>query len=247
MKKSSLKYVLFAAVAAVGVVAASIYSCEKEVVSPTGSEKSDYERLAVALHVPVPPSVNACGEILEKYIVGPEGQKVGKATIFNDKTNVYVTMMTVRGFIIKNASMEVCDRAGQMPLNADKNPDVSAFEYFTNGSTTSNVTRFIIPKKEMDKSSFYAIAVTLRSVRGNEKFSEDAPAGIMRAWVQGKVWGANENGRLFDYTMGICQLDSEHNIVDNIDHTELQGDHSTPDSKGVTEAGTDHNKPNAKN
>ena len=65
MKRSNLKYFIAATLVAAGVTAVSMYSCEKENITPTGQVQMDYEKLAEP-DQPSGPAV--CGEVQRKQI-----------------------------------------------------------------------------------------------------------------------------------------------------------------------------------
>lgn len=242
MKTSKVKYVLAAALVAVGVTAVSVYSCEKEDINPTGLSSSELDARAAEIKIDLPSPIKVCGDIKEEYIVSEKG-KIGKAIIFNDSKYFYVLLRTSRGITISEAIMHAEGKSGMMPLNEDKNPKLSAFEYRINAKPNTSLVKFQVPIAEIGKMSFVAVSVaaidnTIVKSIGNVK--PEMPANGIRGWVDGRSYGANGAARMFQYHSSICPLD--HNDPTNANPAAGSTDGTdVDDPKGITNVGEGHN------
>lgn len=241
MKTSKVKYVLAAALVAVGVTAVSIYSCEKEDINPTGLSSSEMDARAALIKISLPSPIKVCGDIKEEYIVSEKG-KIGKAIIFNDSKYFYVLLRTIKGFTISEAIMHAEGKSGYMPLNEDKTPKISAFEYRVDPKPNATLVKFQVPIAEIGKMSFVAVSIVafdhtiVKSVGGVEP---QLPDGVLRGWVDGRSYGANGVSRMFQYHSNICPLDhndptSANPAAGSADGTDVD------DPKGITNVGEGH-------
>lgn len=242
MKTSKLKYVLAAAVVAVGVTAVSVYSCEKEDINPTGLSSSELDSRAAQINITLPSPIKVCGEVKEEYIVSEKG-KIGKAIIFNDSKYFYVLLRTVKGYTITEAIMHAEGKSGLMPLNENKNPMISAFEYKTDVKPTTSLVKFQVPIAEIGKMSFVAVSIaafdnTIVKSVGND--TPQLPENAVRGWVDGRSYGANGVSRMFQYISNVCELDQNDPTSANPVAGTVGSGTEVDDPKGVTNAGEGH-------
>jgi hypothetical protein len=241
MKTSKVKFVLAAALVAVGVTAVSVYSCEKEDVNPTGLSSSEMDARAAEVQIDLPSPINVCGDVKEEYIVSEKG-KIGKAIIFNDSKYFYVLLRSSKGITISEAIMHAEGKSGMMPLNEEKNPKISAFEYRLDPKPNATLVKFQIPIAEIGKMSFVAISIAaidhtmVKSTGGAEP---QLPDNVLRGWVDGRSYGANGVARMFQYHSNICPLDHNDPISANPAAGSADGT-DVDDPKGVTNVGEGH-------
>lgn len=245
MKTSKLKYVLFASLAAIGITAASVYSCEKEVITPNSPSPAESERMASDLRLTIAEPDAVCGAVTEKYLITDEGLKVGKAFIYNDAKNMFVTLMTIRGYYMGTANMHVANDPSDFPLNADKNPAINKFEYRIDASGLTNVRKFVIPSKDVDQYNYVAACAAVRILKSGEDKSvlnvkPVLPANAMRIWIEGRTFGQNHSGRMFKYSKTTCELPAGNTVSDPKGITEASEEHDVNDPKGVTPLGNGH-------
>jgi hypothetical protein len=239
MKTSKVKYVLAAALVAVGVTAVSVYSCEKEDVNPTGLSSSEMDARAAEIRIDLPSPIKVCGDVKEEYIVSEKG-KIGKAIIFNDSKNFYVLLRTIKGFTISEAIMHAEGKSGMMPLNEEKNPKISAFEYRVDPKPNATLVKFQVPISEIGKMSFVAVSIAaINNTIVKSETGPQLPDNVLRGWVDGRSYGANGVARMFQYHSNICPLDHNDPISANpaagfADGTDVD------DPKGVTNVGEGH-------
>ena len=229
MKSSKLKYVLFASLTAIGITAASVYSCEKEVFAPTGPTAAESSKMASELKLTIEEPQSLCGAITEKYLINKDGLRVGKAYIYNDAKNMFVTFMTIRGYYMGGANLHVTDNPNSFPLNENKIPALREFKYSISAEGVSNVRKFVIPVRDVDEHNYVAAtAAVLLLKSGEEKnlnVSAELPANSDRIWIEGRPFGQDGSGQMFKYNLTKCET-GDDNIVS--------------DPKGVTEAGEEH-------
>jgi hypothetical protein len=241
MKTSKLKYVLAAAVVAVGVTAVSVYSCEKEDVNPTGLSSTEMDARASEIKIALPSPIKVCGDIQEEYVVSKRG-KIGKAIIFNDSKNFYVLVRTIKGFTISEAIMHAEGKSGLMPLNSDKNPLLSSFEYRINPKPDATLIKFQVPMSEIGKMSFVAVsiaAVDNTIVKSADVNGPNVPENVVRGWVDGRSYGADGIARMFQYNSNICPVDQDAISANPAAGAASEGT-GVDDPKGVTNVGAGH-------
>jgi hypothetical protein len=244
MKTSKLKYALIAGLTTIGITAVSIYSCEKEVVTPNAPTASESARLSSELRLTIGDADNSCGEITEKYLLTKEGTKVGKAFIYNDAKNFNVILMTIRGYYMGAASMHITNDPNSFPLNEDKTPAIRDFKYRIDANGLTNIRRFVVPVQDLNAQSYIATSVAVRLLKSGEEknlnISAEVPANAMRLWIEGKQFGQDGTGRMFKYTLTNCEVSGDGTVADGKGTTELGDDHGVQDPKGVTSLGDGH-------
>lgn len=245
MKTSKLKYVLFASMAAIGITAASVYSCEKEVITPNSLSPAESEKMASELRLTVAEPGAVCGSVTEKYLITDEGLKVGKAFIYNDAKNMFVTLMTIRGYYMATANMHVTNDPNDFPLTNDKNVAVNKFEYRIDASGLTNVRKFVIPTKDVNEKNYVAACAAVRLLKSGEEKSlqnvkPELPANATWIWIEGRTFGQNHAGRMFKYNMTTCELPAGNTVSDPKGITEAGDEHDVQDPKGVTPLGDGH-------
>ena len=245
MKTSKLKYVLVASLAAIGITAVSVYSCEKEMISPNSITTAESEGMASDLRLTTAEPGDFCGAITEKYLITDEGQKVGKAFIYNDAKNMFVTLMTIRGYYMGAANAHVASDPNDFPMNDDKNPAVNQFEYRINASGLTNVRKFVIPSKDVNDKNYVAVCAAVRMLKSSEEKSlnvkPELPANSSWIWIEGRTFGQGHVGRMFKFDLTTCELPVGNTVSDPKGITEAGDEHQVKDPKGVTSLGEGHN------
>lgn len=243
MKTSKLKFVLAAAVVAVGVTAVSVYSCEKEEINPTGLSSTELDARAAEIKIDLPSPIKVCGDIQEEYIVSKRG-KIGKAIMFNDSKNFYVLIRTVRGFSISEAIMHAEGKSGLMPLNGDKNPLLSAFEYRVDAKPNTSLVKIQVPLAEIGKMSFVAVSIAAIDnmiLKSAQVDGPNVPDNVVRGWVDGRTYGVDGIAKMFQYSSNICPLDHNDPTIANPAAGEVGEGTEVDDPKGITNVGEGHN------
>lgn len=194
MKRSNVKYLILASVAAVGMIAVSMYSCEKENIIPNDQleKNSSSEEMGAK-----PQTI--CGKVIEKQVLDSKGKVVGKATIYNDNDNFHVILTADKGFYFQDAFMHICDEFSQLPVSRDNLPLVESFNFSIKGESASTVRRFELPVDKLKAQSFVSIAAY---VTRHQQQEQDGKSQLV--WVDGKHFGASGTGNVFIYKKGIC-------------------------------------------
>ena len=200
MKKSNVKALLFVAVAAIGVTAVSMYSCEKEVITPNNSEKLKVEDLTV------PTPDNYCGKLVEKSMIMDNGKTVGEAIIYNDAKKLHVIVSTIKGYYMQDAYLHIGESIEDFPLDREGNPLISDFAYSIVGKKLSNVREFEVNLSVVPKASMIAVNTQIRRIQFNSAEEEKLVHKYERAWIVGKTFGNTWKGRAFKFGAIDCLL-----------------------------------------
>lgn len=194
MKRSNVKMLLFAAVAALGVTAVSMYSCEKETIVPNQelSEKASDKNL------PVQGSI--CGKIVEKSLIDEKGRKVGTALFYNDTKYFYAHVTTEKNYLMENTYMHVCKDFSELPLSDKNVPMIENFNNSITGQGASPVRKIRVPLRDMSGQSFVAFATELVKVSNNSA----EKTRVHYAWVEGKHFGVSGSGNVIIYKKNVC-------------------------------------------
>jgi hypothetical protein len=196
MKKSNLKLIFLAIGVVVGITAVSIYSCEKQQFVPhtTDAISDDPTRF-----ITEPGAV--CGDMIEKRVITQTNKHIANALIYNDTKHFYVILTPTKGNYIVDAYMEMADKIGEFPLDANGNVLYKEFEYAITGKDPSTMRKFRIPVQDIKGYSTGSIAVEVTS-------NPDRPDRKTIGWVDGKFIGSEVAGRIFPYTKGVCLTDN---------------------------------------
>lgn len=195
MKKSNFKYFLIASVAVLGIVAVSIYSCEKQEFVPNTAESISNDPTRF---ITEPGAI--CGEMIEKNIVRSDGRAVGKALIYNDVKYFYVIMTPNKGFLLGNSFMHIGSTIREIPTNGDGNPVLRSYKYTIDAEPSSNFRKFRIPIVEITGKNFVSVAIEA------EKNTTTAEKPFT-VWIDGQWMGNQQLGRTFVYTKQLCRTD----------------------------------------
>lgn len=213
MKKNGLRNLLLVAVAAVGVTAVTVYSCEKETITPNDTERKvtvdlnegDIEEVDFQL----PDMVNVCGSMTKKPILNIQGRAVGQAYIYNDKHNAHVILKADKGYLFKDAYLDYQAEQGLFVVSRDGGPDYLNFRYKIEGKRLSNVRAFQIPKADLKGMQYFACVAQVRTSRGGDPMEIEKN----RSWVEGAEYGAKQKGMIFKYALQLC---SETNATEPV-------------------------------
>jgi hypothetical protein len=211
MKTSKFKFALLSITIALGVTALSVYSCEKENITPEPLSDVEVEQSVSELKLTIADPEQTCGAISERYLKTNSGKKVGKVFYYNDAKSFYVQLMTIRGYFLTNSFMHICNSTKGFPLNDQGNPAVNEFKYSITGGPLTNVQKFVIPIRDLEGKSFVAIASNVKLLRqGEEKLNNQEIGNIIRIWADGSPFGENKLGRMFVYEKTECSLSNDH-------------------------------------
>lgn len=196
MKKSNVKYFLILAVAALGIGAVSMYSCEKETILPN---EENLTKVDIDLKTEMPVASSICGEMIQQTIVKADGKVVGEAYYYNDTKYFYVILSTGRGYYMQDAYMDIQNDTRSFPTDKDGNPHVSEFKYSITGNPLSNVRKFRVDLSEMQGKSYISVTAQIRNFLKGKFVGK-----YERAWIEGRAYGTTEKGRMFLYTKSAC-------------------------------------------
>jgi hypothetical protein len=196
MKKSNFKYFLIATVVVLGIVAGTVYSCEKQQFVPNTTEaiSDDPTRF-----VTEPGAI--CGKMVEKSVVRADGRAIGRALIYNDIKYFYVILTANRGYLLGNAYMHIGSAMKEIPADGEGNAILQNYEYTIDAEPSSTFRKFRIPIKDISGNNFISVAVeSSKSTAPSEK-----PVIVC---IDGQFMGNDQKGRTFTYTKQICKTDN---------------------------------------
>jgi hypothetical protein len=197
-RKNWKKFTLISGVI-IFVSIALFFSCQKEEIEPL--KNKSVEQVSDQDLFPRP---FFCGELVRKDLVLKNDTKIGNAFFYNDNDYFYVHLVANRGYTFHNAFLF----AGQfedIPLNANLNPDVSAFNYQIISDDMNTVRKFKIPLTSLTGTFDVSLMVQTK----NDNFTwDDKMYKFERAWCQGKLYGNTLFGRFFTYRKGACMINT---------------------------------------
>lgn len=196
MKKSNLKYFFIATIAALGITAVSVYSCEKQDFVPNTTEAVSNDPTKF-----VTEPGDICGDMIQKMIVRSDDRAVGKALIYNDTKYFYVIMSPMKGYLLGNSYMHIGSTIREIPSDGLGSPILANYEYLIDARPASTLRKFRIPIKELTGNNFVSVAV---EVEKNTTTTEKP----LIVWIEGRWMGEDKQGRSFVYTKQICKTDA---------------------------------------
>jgi hypothetical protein len=194
MKNKNLRNLLIGAVVVVAGVAVTMYSCEKETITPADQLTGE----TVELKSVLPVEQDICSEIVKKKLVRASGREyVGEAYIYNDAENMYVLLHADKGTFFRDAYLDAQESMEDFPMNSHGNMAFTDFDYKIDGTPMSNVRRFVLPLNKIKGKKYFSAVVQVRSTRYNDVKE--------RAWIQGRLVGGDEKGHAFIYDVEFCK------------------------------------------
>jgi hypothetical protein len=195
MKNKNLKNLLIGAVVVIAGVTITMYSCEKQDITPNSELTGENLELKSIL----PQPQNICSDIVKHKIVIGKNERVGEAYIYNDAKNVNIILFAEKGTYFKNAYLDIESDWNSFPMDSKGEPAMSDFAYSIEGKDLSNVRRFSIPIEKMGGTKYFSAVVQVR----NEKYD----AIHSRAWVHGgRTFGESKEGLIFIYNPVDCSV-----------------------------------------
>ena len=207
MKRKNLVYAFFAFIGTLTAISISVYSCEKEALTPRDSQLMKFENLEEP-ELPSGPAI--CGTYQERDLLQEDGTTVGRAYTYNNTKYMFITVITNKGFYMNDLSANVSKRFEDIPRDEQGNPILRLFNHFIDGSVLSNIRMMRIPLDEMSATSIVTVVAQVRQQNYNNQF----PVKSKRAWIDGRAYGTTSIGRLFTYSKGICLTNDAVSVPD---------------------------------
>jgi hypothetical protein len=191
--KKNLKYVFLTGLVALGVAAVSVYSCEKEVITPNSPEN----RSATVL-----PSGDICGKMVNKQLIRENGKVMGEALIYNDTKYFYVELTSQeKGYYFADAYMHIASKAEFMPVDKRGNVNISKFEYSITGRKLEETRKFRIPLTSLKSKAIVAVTAEAKHMNMGDNEHQEK----LTVWIKGNEFGTGEiKGQMFKYQRQTC-------------------------------------------
>jgi hypothetical protein len=207
MKRKKLVYAFFAFIATLTAISISVFSCEKETITPSDSQLMKYEDLQEP-ELPSGPAL--CGTYQERDLIEEDGTTVGRAYTYNNTKYMFITVITNKGFYMNDLSANVSKSFEDIPRDAQGNPIIRLFNHFIDGNILANIRIMRVPLDEMSATSIVTVVAQVREQTFNNQF----PAKPKRAWIDGREYGTTVLGKVFTYNKGICLTNDAVSVPD---------------------------------
>lgn len=184
-----------------------LISCEKENIQPNSLKSFENDK---SLPQEMEGLSRVCGEVHQKNLLLENGKRVGKVYIYNDTKYVYAYIFSARGWSLKNAYL-FAGLKGYIPSTREGNPDVHSFNHIVRAIEWSITRRFKFLLSELPPKFVVALMVEAKS----HVAPVDANSLIQKTWADGKLFGTTEFGRVFNYTRGVCLVDTPVELEEN--------------------------------
>ena len=195
MKKNVRNMLIGVAAVAIGV-SVTVYSCEKEQITPSSGVTGE----TLELKSVMPRASKICSEIVTKRMYR-QGTKefVGTAYLYNDPEHFYVLLFAEKGHYFKDAYMTSGASYKDFPFNSDGNLAFTDFKYSITSEPLSNVRRFIIPIGDIKDKKFMSVMAQVR----HSNYADFK----QRAWVAGRYLGSDQAGQGFVHEVELCKTE----------------------------------------
>lgn len=189
-----------------------LLSCEKEVIQPMHPQTLKSGESIPDELMPLP---EICGEIEHKDLMSKNRTKVGDVFIFNDRNNLYVNILALKGTLLKNVYLYtgIMDK---IPLTLEMDPNFTRFTYIETSEHYGRYRKFIIPLSALTNRFTMSLMAETKAVRIDDNQTSETDVTPVdgektyygRAWVEGKPYGEINTGSLFNHLLDKC--DSDH-------------------------------------
>ena len=207
MKRNKLIYAFIAFIFTLSAISISVYSCEKETITPNDNQSMKFESLQEP-ELPSGPAI--CGTYQERDLIQEDGITVGRAYTYNNTKYMFITVITNKGFYMNDLYANVSKRFEDIPRDEQGNPIVRLFNHMIDGNILSNIRIMRIALDDMPSTSTMTVIAQVRQQTYNNQF----PVKSKRAWIDGRAYGTSVVGRVFTYYKGICLTNDAVSVPD---------------------------------
>ena len=198
MNHTRFRFLLASTFFAAGIAAVSVYSCEKESITPGLSSTSpDVETKKVVL------PADFCGELLNKPVLDAHGSVVAESMIYNTDKYLVITVYAQNGRYIEDMYMNVSKTFAEIPLNDWGDPLFDSFNFKITGKKLSNIRSFKVPLKQVPRTAMISVMAEIRPLIPTS-MSDKETSRLSQAWIEGKIFGSDQKGRVLMHSYTYC-------------------------------------------
>lgn len=201
--KKNVKYVFVAGALALGITALTVYSCEKEVITPNSPEN----RSSVVL-----PDGDICGKMVNKQLIRENGRVMGEALLYNDTKYFYVELSSQeKGYYFADAYMHVASKPELLPVDKRGNVNIAKFEYSITAHNLQETRKFRIPLTSMKSKAIVAVTAEAKHMNMGDNENQEK----LTVWIKGTEFGTGDiKGQMFKYQKQICWTQDGEQLTD---------------------------------
>jgi hypothetical protein len=198
MNHSNFRFLIASTFFAAGIAAVSVYSCEKENITPGLSSTSN----GVEIKKVVMPA-DFCGELINKPVLDAHGSVVAESMIYNTDKYLTVSIYAQNGRYIEDVYMNISKTFDEIPLTDWGTPKFGSFNFKIIGKKLCNIRTFQIPLKQVPRTAMITVMAEVRPIIPTSS-SDKEESHIAQAWIEGKIYGGDEIGRVFMHSYTYC-------------------------------------------
>ena len=198
MNHTRFRFLIASTFFAAGIAAVSVYSCEKENFTPGLSSTTD----DVEIKKVVMPA-DFCGELISKPVLDAHGSVVAESMIYNTDKYLIVSIYAQNGRYIEDVYMNICKTFDEIPMNDWGNPLYDSFNFKILGKKLCNIRTFQVPLKQVPRTAMISVMAEVRPLIPTS-MSDKQDSRVSRAWIEGKIYGGDQKGRVFMHSYTYC-------------------------------------------
>jgi hypothetical protein len=200
MNHTRFRFLIASTFFAAGIAAVSVYSCEKETFTPgLSSTTPDVEIKKVVI------PAKFCGELINKPVLDNHGSVLAEAMIYNTEKYLIVSIYAQNGRYIEDVYMNICKTFDEIPLNDWGDPLFDSFNFKITGKKLCNIRLFKIPLKQVPRTAMISVMAEIRPLIPTSMSDKEA-SRISKAWIEGKIYGSDQKGRVFIHSYTYCPV-----------------------------------------
>jgi hypothetical protein len=198
MNQTRFRFLIASTFFAAGIAAVSVYSCEKESITPGLSRtNADVEIKKVVM------PADFCGELISKPVLDSHGAIVAESMIYNTDKYLIVSVYAQNGRYIEDVYMNISKTFDEIPLTDWGDPQYNSFNFKIIGKKLCNIRTFQVPLKQVPRTAMITLMAEVRPLIPTS-MSEKEASRLSQSWIEGKIYGGEQKGRAFMHIYTYC-------------------------------------------